>query len=279
MKNRPTDFLMDDVYNADKDLTIKEDLHHAAPAVKSLGGRKVFAWIALVLGASTLSILAAGSGLTAWFFGDLILWGAIIFLLRQFAYEGRYSFVAMIILLVVLVLFPFHMEVLRGVLKIRQEVKEVIITSSGPIEAAVDDLKLGAVDFLQKAFDAAEYAGKLGIPVSAQATQESSRGRKYDNYFELALKHISKGEFDAARVYAHKAIYIDPNRPEAFNLLGGLFEARKNRLEAEKYYRAALALNSSYKPAQKNLDWVISSPYTPLSIDWGLPVGKEKRRP
>jgi hypothetical protein len=103
MKDRPAEFFMEGVFNAAHDLTTKGDLHRAAAAVKSLGGRKVFFWIALVLGAFALLILAAASGLTAWFFADLILWGAFIALLRQFAFGGRYSFVAMTILLVVLV--------------------------------------------------------------------------------------------------------------------------------------------------------------------------------
>ena len=161
------------------------------------------------------------------------------------------------------------MEVLRRVPEIRPEVKVVIITAWGSIEAAVEAMKLGAVDFLQKPFDA-EDVRDLVSSLLDQATQERYRGREYDNYLELALKRISKGEFDAARVYAHKAISIDPDRPEAFNLLGGLYEARSNRLEAEKNYRVALALTPSYKPAQKNLDRVTSRPYTPLGIDWGF---------
>jgi Tfp pilus assembly protein PilF len=137
-------------------------------------------------------------------------------------------------------------------------------------------LKQEAVDFLKKLFGAG-YVQELVTSMSTQTIRESSRGLGYDHFSELALKHISKGEFDAAWVYANKAVYIDPNRPEAFNLIGGLCETRKNRLMAEKYYRAALALNSSYKPAQKNLDRVSTRPYTPLGIDWGLPVGMEKK--
>jgi FixJ family two-component response regulator len=163
------------------------------------------------------------------------------------------------------------MEVLKRVPEIRPEVKVVIITAYGSIEAAVEAMKLGAVDFLQKPFDA-EDVRKLVASLLDQATQKSHRGREYDNYLELALKRISKGEFDAARIYAHKTISLDPDRPEAFNLLGGLYEARSNRLEAEKNYRVALALNPSYKPAQKNLDRITSRPYTPLGIDWGFAV-------
>jgi DNA-binding response OmpR family regulator len=147
----------------------------------------------------------------------------------------------------------------------------VIITAWGSIEAAVEAMKLGAVDFLQKPFDA-EDVRKLVASLLDQAVQETLQGREYDNYLELAIKRLGKGEFDGARVYAHKAVALDPDRPEAFNLLGGLYEARSNRLEAEKNYRVALALKASYRPAQKNLDRVTSRPYTPLGIDWGFPL-------
>jgi FixJ family two-component response regulator len=169
------------------------------------------------------------------------------------------------------------MEVLRRVPAIRPEAKVVIITAYGSIEAAVEAMKLGAVDFLQKPFDA-EDVRELVSSLLDQATQERYRGREYDSYLELAFKRISGGEFDAARVYAHKAISIDSERPEAFNLLGGLYEARSNRLEAEKNYRVALALTPSYKPAQKNLDRVTSRPYTPLGIDWGFQAKEDRKR-
>jgi FixJ family two-component response regulator len=163
------------------------------------------------------------------------------------------------------------LEVLRRVPEIRPEVKVVIITAWGSIEIAVEAMRLGAVDFLQKPFDADDVR-ELVSSLLDEATQERYRGREYDNYIELALKRIRAGELDAARIYVHKAISMNPDGAEAFNLLGGLHEARRNRLEAEKNYRAALALNPSYKPAQKNLDRVTSRPYTSLGIDWGFPT-------
>ena len=169
------------------------------------------------------------------------------------------------------------MEVLRRVPEIRPEVKVVIITAYGSVEAAVEAMKLGAVDFLQKPFDPEEVR-KLVSSLLDQSSQETSRDREYEGYLDLASKRIGKGEFDAARVYAHKAISINSNRPEAYNLLGGLYEARSNRLEAEKNYRVALALTPSYQPAQKNLDRVTSRPYTPLGINWGFQATEERRR-
>ena len=168
------------------------------------------------------------------------------------------------------------LEVLRRVPEMRPEVKVVIITAWGSIEAAVEAMKLGAVDFLQKPFDAQDVR-ELVASLLDEATQEGYRGREYDKYLELALKRIRAGELDAARVYVHKAISLDPDGPEAFNLLGGLYEARRNRLEAEKNYRVALALSPSYKPAQKNLDRVTSRPYTAMGIDWGFQTDGKKR--
>ncbi|OGR28909.1 MAG: hypothetical protein A2139_07180 [Desulfobacca sp. RBG_16_60_12] len=103
MKDRPAEFFMEGVYNADKDLVNQEDVKNAAATVKSLGGRKVLFWAAVALGALALLLFAAGSGLTVWFFVDLLLWGGFIAVLRKFAFEGRYSYAMTILLLVVLV--------------------------------------------------------------------------------------------------------------------------------------------------------------------------------
>ena len=48
------------------------------------------------------------------------------------------------------------MEVLRRVVKERPEIKVIIITAYGSIDLAVEAMKLGAVDFLQKPFDVAQ---------------------------------------------------------------------------------------------------------------------------
>ena len=165
------------------------------------------------------------------------------------------------------------MEILRRASQLRPDVKVVIITAYGSVEAAVEAMKLGAVDFLQKPFEVEEVR-QLVSSLLDRAAQERSRDQEYENYLELALRRLGKRELDPARVYAHKAISLDPDRSEAFNLLGGLYEAGGNRLEAEKNYRVALALTPSYKPAQSNLDRITTRPYTAMGIDWGFPIQK-----
>jgi len=100
-KDMPTEFLMDDVTNAEKDLTTREDLAKVAGAVKAAGGRKVLFWVAVVLAAVSVLFLAAGGGVSTWLLLGLLLWAGILYLTYQFAYSGRFSFVGMIALVVI----------------------------------------------------------------------------------------------------------------------------------------------------------------------------------
>ena len=84
----------------------------------------------------------------------------------------------------------------------------------------------------------------------------------------MAKQSIAAGEIDVARVYAKKAIFLDHQRPEAFNILGGIREAKDDRLGADKNYRIALEIDPTYIPAQKNLARVTSRPYTQMGIVW-----------
>jgi len=51
------------------------------------------------------------------------------------------------------------MEVLRRVREIRPDIRVIIITAYGTIESAVEAMKLGAVDFIQKPFSPDEIRG------------------------------------------------------------------------------------------------------------------------
>jgi two-component system, OmpR family, alkaline phosphatase synthesis response regulator PhoP len=144
------------------------------------------------------------------------------------------------------------MEVLRQVREIRPDIRVIMITAYGTIESAVEAMKLGAVDFLQKPFDPEEIR-ELVSRVMDRDELDEHKLVDYASHIELAKKCVGDRYFDAAVEHVRKAIFIDPGRPEAFNLLGALMEIRGDRLEAQKNYRAALSLNPSYEPAIKNL--------------------------
>jgi DNA-binding response OmpR family regulator len=143
-------------------------------------------------------------------------------------------------------------EVLRRVREIRPDIGIIILTAYGTVESAVEGMKLGAADFIQKPFAPGEIR-KLVSRVLDREKIDEQKALDYASSIELAKRCIGDRHFDAAVEHVHKAISLDPGRPEAFNLLGALMEIRGDRIEAQKNYRAALSLDASYEPAIKNL--------------------------
>jgi len=144
------------------------------------------------------------------------------------------------------------MEVLRQVREIRPDIRIIMITAYGTIESAVEAIKLGAVDFLQKPFDPDEIRALVSKVMDREKLDEQ-KSADYSSHIELAKRCIGDRHFAAAVEHVRKAIFFDPGRPEAFNLLGALMEIQGDRFEAQKNYRAALSLDPSYEPAIKNL--------------------------
>lgn len=144
------------------------------------------------------------------------------------------------------------MEVLRRVREIRPDIRIIMITAYGTIELAVEAMKLGAVDFIQKPFSPEEIR-ELVSRVMDREKLDEQKVADYGSAIELAKRSIGNRHFAGAIEHLRRAIFLDPARPEAFNLLGALMEIQGDRIEAQKNYRAALSLDPSYEPAIKNL--------------------------
>ncbi len=144
------------------------------------------------------------------------------------------------------------MEVLRRVREFRPDIRVIILTAYGTIESAVEAMKLGAVDFIQKPFSPDEIRGLVSRVIDREKLDEK-KAVDYGSSVELAKRCIGDRHFGAAIEHVRRAISLDPGRPEAFNLLGALTEIQGDRFEAQKNYRAALSLDPSYEPAIKNL--------------------------
>jgi DNA-binding NtrC family response regulator len=144
------------------------------------------------------------------------------------------------------------MEVLHRVREIRPDIRVIMITAYGTVESAVEAMKLGAVDFLQKPFDPEEIR-ELVSRVTDRDKLDERKAVDYASRLELAKKCVGDRHFNAALEHVRQAVFIDAGRPEGFNLLGALMEIQGDRAEAQKNYRAALSLDPSYEPAIQNL--------------------------
>lgn len=145
------------------------------------------------------------------------------------------------------------MEVLRQIKEDWPKTRVIIITAHGTIETAVEAMKLGAVDFIQKPFSPGEIR-ELTEQVLEREALDAETAVDYRALIELTKRHISDRGFAAARETARKAIAADPGQPEAYNLLGALHEIKEDWLDAQKCYRAALEIDPTYKPARANLE-------------------------
>ena len=144
------------------------------------------------------------------------------------------------------------MDVLEKLSKERPDIRVVIITAHGTIDSAVEAMKLGAVDFIQKPFTPKEIRS-LVSKIIKRETLDTEKREDYETCLELAKKSVSDRQFAAAVEHVKRAISKDSSRAEAFNFLGALHELQGNKVEGQKNYRAALSLDPTYKPAQDNL--------------------------
>lgn len=95
--------------------------------------------------------------------------------------------------------------------------------------------------------------------------------RDFKIYISSAIEKIEFKEFESAKEYIQKALLEQMSAPEPFNLLGILEEYKGNFLQACKYYRAAYALDPTYKAARNNLDRITGITYRQAlkDIDFG----------
>lgn len=145
------------------------------------------------------------------------------------------------------------MEVLRRLRLTRPEIKVIIITAYGSVDSAVEAMKLGAVDFLQKPFSPQEVR-ELVRSVLDRDKLDEAKAQDYASLMELGKRYISEGRCAAAIPLFERAVALDTARPGAYNLLGAAAEILGDSLQAQKYYRAALAVEPAYLPALKNLE-------------------------
>ena len=145
------------------------------------------------------------------------------------------------------------MEVLRHIQDNWPKTRVIIITAHGTVASAVAAMKLGAVDFVQKPFSPAEIRQLATLVLEREALDEKN-AIDYCSLIELTKRHITDLSFASARETARKAIGADPAQPEAYNLLGALLEIKGEQLEAQKFYRAALEIDPTFKPARTNLE-------------------------
>jgi len=129
-------------------------------------------------------------------------------------------------------------------------------------------------------------SGKSSMPKpTASLFSEPAFQDDYDDLIEQARSYAQARDYDHAYDLIQDAVQQAPDRPEGLTLLGKITECLGDRLQALKFYRAALALDPTHAPAQQNLERATTHPhYRPCFVKdlfdlqrhrmaWGLFLG------
>jgi DNA-binding response OmpR family regulator len=142
------------------------------------------------------------------------------------------------------------LELLRYLRGIRPKMPVVMLTAYGSAKRAVEAMKLGAVDFLEKPFD------PKAIQLLCQEILERQKigaSGTVDELLHLAALAREREAYVEARVHLKIAMMRDLTRPEPYFQLAELSELSGNIREALHYYYMAVEARPSFEPAREAL--------------------------
>ena len=149
-------------------------------------------------------------------------------------------------------------QVLDRLRESRPEIPVIMMSAHGTIASAVDAMKLGAIEFLEKPCLPADVR-TIVTRVLRRGELREAEADDYATYFELAKRCLSERHAAAAIEHLRKGISISPERPEAYNLLGAIHELRHETREALNNYRVAWNYDAAYEPSRLNIERLTGS--------------------
>jgi len=138
------------------------------------------------------------------------------------------------------------LALLRSMRGLSPKTAVVILTAYGSVARAVEAMKLGAVDFLEKPFD--PKAIRL-LAEEILVRQRLGSGRSVETLLHLAELARERHAYVEARAYLKTAMLSDLARPEPYYWLGYIFEAEGDLRQAAQYYYMAVDANHTFQPA------------------------------
>ncbi len=141
-------------------------------------------------------------------------------------------------------------ELLEHVRRLHPETVVVMVSAFGTVSRAVEAIKLGAVDFIEKPFDPEKI--KLlaeEILFRKNISQETS----IEELLKLAELARKREAWSESRSYLKAALQRDLKRPEPYYYLALLEEAENRPRTAMQLYYMALESDANFEPARDAL--------------------------
>ncbi|MGH7966283.1 MAG: response regulator [Candidatus Binatia bacterium] len=142
------------------------------------------------------------------------------------------------------------LELLRYLRSLSPKTAVVILTAYGSVAHAVEAIKRGAVDFLEKPFDPNAIRLLIGEILLRRLL---GPGGSLEELLHLAALARDRKAYVEARAYLKTAMLRDVTRPEPYYWLGFTYESEGDTRQAVHYYYMALDADHAFVPARDAL--------------------------
>jgi DNA-binding response OmpR family regulator len=182
------------------------------------------------------------------------------------AVDGREAMELMRNVTFSIMILDLNMKVMDG-MAVLQELKDhpprhiprvIVLTAYGSTSAAVRATRLGALDFLEKPASPKEVreavAAVLSEPQPATSHPvESDTEGGYVAVLSRVRDALRESNLAGAEALLMKAADLAQHDAAYFNLLGVIYETRRQWRLAKKFYGKAIHTDRTYEPAQQNM--------------------------
>ncbi len=148
---------------------------------------------------------------------------------------------------------PQGMDVLRRVRQMARRPAVVILTAYGSVPLAVEAMRLGALEFLEKPANPDTLLATVKRIIHDRKLAADPADESYGAVLARVRGTLEDGDYDLAEGLLMKAAALGDRDPAFFNLKGLLFEIRGDFSGARREYGHAISKDSRYEPAQQNM--------------------------
>jgi DNA-binding response OmpR family regulator len=130
----------------------------------------------------------------------------------------------------------------------------VVMTAHGSVRNAVQAIRLGASDFLEKPFAPEDLRLSIASVLDSTRTGLLEPGATYEDVLTAVRESLKSGKLAEAESLLMTAGTITDADPAFLNLAGIVHEAHGRPHSAIRFYQKSLRTNPTYEPAQNNLN-------------------------
>jgi CheY-like chemotaxis protein len=130
----------------------------------------------------------------------------------------------------------------------------IVMTAHGSIRVAVQAIRLGAADFLEKPFSPDDLRLSVAAVLDEAPRIVARPGAGYWQVLAAVPDALRAGNLTEAESLLMAAGTITDSDPCFLNLAGAVHEAHGRPASARRFYDRAIALDANYQPARINLD-------------------------